>query len=60
MISPEAQNLLKRELQENILATVEDVTELPARILTPVAIKFTDGRDGRILTLLRCEVKIDA
>jgi hypothetical protein len=56
---PEVENILTREIQETFLATLEDVLEVPAAILTPPRIKITATGDGAIITLLAFEAKID-
>lgn len=54
------QDLLRREVKDALLATVEDVLEVPCTVKTPVCLKLSSGEEGLLLTLLRFECRIDA
>lgn len=56
----EVHDLLHREVEDAILATVEDVLEVPCTVKTPVCVKFSSDEEGLLLTLLRFECQIDA
>jgi|GEM_PF-2383977 len=54
------QDLLRREVEDAIIATVEDVLEVPATVKTPVCVKFSSSDEGLLLTVLRFECRLDA
>jgi len=56
----ELQDLLRREIEDALIATVEDVLELPVTVKTPVCVKFTPSDEGLLLTVLRFECNVDA
>ena len=54
------QDLLRREVEDALLSTIEDVLEVPCKLTTPAVVKFTSADEGVILSVMRFECEADA